>query len=94
MGAAGRHARPEVTRVPAQSRTRLAKHSVSIAGHRTSVTLEAAFWEALGEIARRRQTTIAALIARIDDARAKDPAEPNLSSAIRVFVLEALRREP
>jgi predicted DNA-binding ribbon-helix-helix protein len=69
------------------SPTRLQKHSVSIAGHRTSVTLEAAFWEALTAIAQRRGTTVAGLIAAIDDARAADPAAPNLSSAIRVFVL-------
>ena len=67
--------------------TRLQKHSVSIAGHRTSVTLEAAFWEALTAIAARRGATVAGLIAEIDDARANDPAAPNLSSAIRVFVL-------
>ena len=75
--------------MPADSPTTLRKHSVSIAGHRTSVTLEVAFWESLAEIARRDQTTVAALIARIDDARAADPAKPNLSSAIRVFVLQA-----
>ena len=75
----------------ADSPTRIKKHSVSIAGHRTSVTLETAFWESLGAIARRRGTTVAGLIARIDDARAKDPAVPNLSSAIRVFVLEEAR---
>jgi predicted DNA-binding ribbon-helix-helix protein len=75
--------------MPADSPTRLQKHSVSIAGHRTSVTLESAFWEALGAIARRRGTTVAALIAAIDDGRAADPAAPNLSSAIRVFVLKA-----
>ncbi|HVO02886.1 MAG TPA: ribbon-helix-helix domain-containing protein [Candidatus Cybelea sp.] len=75
----------------ADSPTRIKKHSVSIAGHRTSVTLEAAFWAALGAIAKRRGTTVAALISRIDDARAKDPAAPNLSSAIRVFVLEEAR---
>jgi predicted DNA-binding ribbon-helix-helix protein len=71
----------------ADSPTRLQKHSVSIAGHRTSVTLEAAFWEALTEIAQQRKATVAGLIAEIDDARADDPAGPNLSSAIRVFVL-------
>ncbi|MDQ7246109.1 ribbon-helix-helix domain-containing protein [Dongia sedimenti] len=71
----------------AASPTRLQKHSVSIAGHRTSVTLEAAFWEALTVIAQRRNATVAGLIAEIDDARAADPAAPNLSSAIRVFVL-------
>jgi predicted DNA-binding ribbon-helix-helix protein len=71
----------------ADSPTRLQKHSVSIAGHHTSVTLEAAFWETLTAIAQRRGTTVAGLIAAIDDARAADPAAPNLSSAIRVFVL-------
>ena len=76
---------------PADSPTRLAKHSVSIAGHRTSITLEAAFWDALHEIAGHRGTTIAALIATIDAARAADPATPNLSSAIRVFVLNQAR---
>jgi len=77
--------------MPADSPTRLAKHSVSIAGHRTSITLESVFWDALAAIAERKRTTVAALIARIDDARAADPAAPNLSSAIRVYVLrEAL----
>jgi predicted DNA-binding ribbon-helix-helix protein len=71
----------------ADSPTRLRKHSVSIAGHRTSVTLEAAFWEELTAVAQRRKTTVAGLIAQIDDARADDPATPNLSSAVRVFVL-------
>jgi predicted DNA-binding ribbon-helix-helix protein len=73
----------------ADSPTKLRKHSVSIAGHRTSVTLEAAFWDSLTAIAQRRKTTIAALIAEIDDNRAHDPSAPNLSSAIRVFVLGA-----
>jgi len=79
------------TEQPADSPTRLAKHSVSIAGHRTSITLEAAFWDALHEIAKQRATTLAALIAAIDTARAADPAAPNLSSAIRVFVLRHTR---
>jgi len=69
------------------SPTKLAKHSVSIAGHRTSITLEAAFWDALGAIAKQRSTTVAGLIAEIDRTRAADPSTPNLSSAIRVFVL-------
>jgi predicted DNA-binding ribbon-helix-helix protein len=76
----------------ADSPTRLKKHSVSIAGHRTSVTLEAAFWDALGGIARARSTTVAGLIAEIDRARASDPAAPNLSSAVRVFVLREMSR--
>jgi predicted DNA-binding ribbon-helix-helix protein len=73
------------------SPTRLAKHSVSIAGHRTSITLETAFWDALGAIAKQRSTTVAGLIAEIDRARAADAAAPNLSSAIRVFVLRETR---
>jgi predicted DNA-binding ribbon-helix-helix protein len=76
-----------------ESPTRLKKHSLTIAGHRTSITLETAFWEALGEIARARRSTIAGLIAEIDDARAGDPAAPNLSSAIRVFVLREKSRD-
>jgi predicted DNA-binding ribbon-helix-helix protein len=74
------------------SPTRLKKHSVSIAGHRTSITLEAAFWDALSELARRRSTTVAGLIVEIDRARESDPAAPNLSSAIRVFVLRETQR--
>jgi predicted DNA-binding ribbon-helix-helix protein len=74
------------------SPTRLKKHSVSIAGHRTSITLEAAFWDALTGLAQRRSTTVAGLIAEIDRAREADPAAPNLSSAIRVYVLRATRR--
>jgi predicted DNA-binding ribbon-helix-helix protein len=73
------------------SPTKLAKHSVSIAGHRTSITLETAFWDALGTIARARSATVAGLIAEIDQTRASDPSAPNLSSAIRVFVLRELQ---
>ena len=65
----------------------LAKHSVKLAGHATSVSLEAAFWQALCEIAARRGTSVNALLAAIDAERSG-----NLSSAIRVFVLERCRR--
>jgi len=75
-----------------ESPTKLAKHSVSIAGHRTSITLETVFWDALSRIAKQRSTTVAGLIAEIDGARASDPAAPNLSSAIRVFVLREIAR--
>ncbi|GJE69313.1 hypothetical protein CHKEEEPN_0838 [Methylorubrum podarium] len=64
-----------------------AKRSVMIAGHRTSVSLEAEFWTALQEIARDRGQSVQALIGAIDSAR----GERNLSSAIRVFVLGAFR---
>ncbi|HYD98812.1 MAG TPA: ribbon-helix-helix domain-containing protein [Alphaproteobacteria bacterium] len=63
------------------------KRSVLLAGHRTSVSLEPAFWEALKAIAAGRGQSLNALIAEIDARRGG-----NLSSAIRVFVLEAVRR--
>jgi predicted DNA-binding ribbon-helix-helix protein len=65
----------------------IVKRSVAIAGHRTSVSLEEPFWEALREIAARDGASVQALIGRIDAER----GEQNLSSAIRVFVLESLR---
>jgi len=65
----------------------LAKRSVMIAGHRTSVSLEAPFWEALREIAGARGQSVQALIGTIDAERNGQ----NLSSAIRVFVLAAVR---
>ena len=63
------------------------KRSVSIAGHRTSISLEEPFWEGLREIAERQTLSIQALIGRIDAER----GEQNLSSAIRIFVLDDLR---
>ena len=59
---------------------------MTIAGHRTSVSLEAPFWAALGEIAAERGLSLNALVAEVDRTRAG-----NLSSALRVFVLAALR---
>ena len=66
---------------------RMGKHSVIIAGHRTSVSLENAFWEALGEIAARQDLSRNRLIGIIESRR-----NGNLSSAIRLYVLEELRR--
>lgn len=63
------------------------KRSVTVAGHRTSVSLEQPFWDALTEIARRRGVALQALIGEIDAARPRQ----NLSSALRVFVLDDLR---
>lgn len=60
----------------------LRKRSVVIAGHKTSVSLEAAFWDGLGEIAAERGVSLNRLVAEIDRGRAG-----NLSSAIRVYVL-------
>jgi len=64
------------------------KRSVSIAGHRTSISLEEPFWTSLREIAERDRMSVQALIGRIDAER----GEQNLSSAIRVFVLDDLRQ--
>lgn len=69
--------------------TRLRKHSLVVSGHRTSISLEEAFWLALREIAAARGSSLAALVAEIDSAR----AGANLSSAIRVFVLQYALRE-
>ncbi|MBL6934315.1 MAG: ribbon-helix-helix domain-containing protein [Alphaproteobacteria bacterium] len=66
---------------------RMGKHSVVIAGHRTSVSLENAFWEVLSEIAARQNLSRNRLIGMIDSRRTG-----NLSSAIRLYVLEELRR--
>lgn len=67
------------------------KRSVVIAGHRTSVSLEPAFWAALVAAAAARGKSVNALIAHIDASRADDAG--NLSSAVRVFLLQdALRR--
>lgn len=64
------------------------KHSVLIHSHPTSLTLEPAFWEALKDIADRRGQSVPALIAAIDDVR-----QTNLSSAVRVFILQTLLQE-
>lgn len=67
------------------------KRSVAIRGHRTSFSLEADFFAELEAIARRRDLSLAALVAEVDAQR---PGDSNLSSALRVFVLrEALARK-
>jgi predicted DNA-binding ribbon-helix-helix protein len=60
------------------------KRSIVIAGHRTSVSMEQPFWDQLKRIAQGRGVSVAALIAQIDQGRKRQ----NLSSAIRIFVLE------
>ncbi len=63
----------------------IVKRSVSISGHSTSFSIEDRFWQCLREIAAREGLSVAGLVARIDAERA--PAA-NLSSAIRLYVLE------
>jgi predicted DNA-binding ribbon-helix-helix protein len=63
----------------------LKKRSFTLAGHRTSVALEAEFWAVIDEAARRQGISLAALVARIDASRAERP----LASALRLFALAA-----
>ena len=67
----------------------IVKRSVIVGGHKTSVSLEDAFWESLKEIAKRRHLTLSALLAAIDEGRQHD----NLSSALRLFVLNFYRAQ-
>ena len=71
---------------PPRDLTRLAKRSILVAGHHTSLTLEDVFWEALKDIAAAREVSVNALVTEIDAGRTG-----NLSSAVRVFVLQTLR---
>jgi len=72
-----------VTETPAPS-VRVTKRSIVVAGHRTSVSLEDAFWRALKDMAAKDGVSLAALVAQVDARR----GEANLSSALRVFALE------
>lgn len=65
------------------------KRSVDIAGHRTSVSVEEPFWEALQDIAARKKTSVSELIVGIDRTR-----DGNLSSAIRLYVLKDFQTRP
>ncbi len=69
------------------------KRSITIARHRTSVSLEDEFWDALNELARREQRSVADVIAEIDRKRSGASAETSLSAAIRLYILERLRAE-
>jgi predicted DNA-binding ribbon-helix-helix protein len=60
------------------------KRSIVIAGHKTSISLEDAFWRSLKDIASERGTTLSDLVASVDSGR----REGNLSSALRLFVLD------
>lgn len=61
----------------------LLKRSLSLAGHRTSLSLEPEFWTVLDKAAAQRDQSLASLIAEIDEARGSEP----LASATRVWVL-------
>ena len=63
------------------------KRPIVIDKHKTSVSLEEAFWSDLKKIARAQEATVSKLVTQIDGAR----QQGNLSSAIRLFVLEHIR---
>ena len=65
------------------------KRSVTIGGHQTSISLEDAFWDELAAIARARRLSLNALVAEVDRARG---TAGNLSSALRLHVLQTLRK--
>ena len=79
------HSRVRSPNIPVSKRS--TKRSITIAGHNTSVSLENEYWDCLREIAVERSVSIQALVAAIDANR----QHPNLSSAIRIFVLQFYR---
>lgn len=72
----------------AETKGALRKRSMRIAGHRTSLALEAEFWTALEASARALSLTLPTLIAQIDERRGKHAPEASLASAVRVYCLE------
>ncbi|MGQ2909139.1 MAG: ribbon-helix-helix domain-containing protein [Aliihoeflea sp.] len=67
----------------------IVKRSMSIRGHRTSISLEDAFFEELNRLAGEESMSLAALVAQVDATRDR---RTNLSSALRLFVLDELKR--
>jgi predicted DNA-binding ribbon-helix-helix protein len=70
-------------------KSQVSKRSVVIGGHKTSVSLEDAFWRGLKEVAQGQNTTLSNMVTEID--RNRQPG--NLSSAIRLFVLDYFRAQ-
>ena len=67
------------------------KRSFSLRGHRTSISIEESFWQALREAANEKNMSLAALVSQIDEARESDAG---LSSAVRIWILEYYRNKP
>lgn len=67
------------------------KRSVTIDGHRTSISLEDAFWAELAQLAQARGLSLNALVAEIDHARSASQGG-NLSSALRLYILDELKK--
>jgi predicted DNA-binding ribbon-helix-helix protein len=69
------------------------KHSVEIAGHKTSISLEPLFWDWLREAAAREGMPLNALVARIDEERIRADAPPGLAGAIRLWLAANCRAQ-
>ncbi|MCW5734500.1 MAG: ribbon-helix-helix domain-containing protein [Enhydrobacter sp.] len=71
------------------------KRSITIHGHQTSVSLEDEFWQELSEIAEARNLSLNALVTEVDKVRTSSPrgGGANLSSTLRVYVLNEVRRK-
>ncbi len=69
------------------------KRSLTIARHRTSISLEEAFWTALTEIAKAQGKSVAGLVSEIDKGRAEGGEALSLSAALRLYVLAQTKRE-
>jgi predicted DNA-binding ribbon-helix-helix protein len=80
---AGHSLCPGSDRGTTHAKSLVVKRSVAIAGHKTSVSLEEAFWKSLEEIASYQDMTVSALLAAINSER----HHGSLSSAIRIFVI-------
>lgn len=63
------------------------KRSVKVSGHETSITLEEEFWVELKNISNEKSISLSTLVTQIDECRIND----NLSSAIRIFILQSLK---
>ncbi len=72
----------------------VAKRSVTVAGHATSIALEPPFWAALEGAAGEAGVPLNALIARVDAERLEVPEPPNLASALRLWLLARARAAP
>jgi predicted DNA-binding ribbon-helix-helix protein len=92
--------RPELSPAPSGLFSGPVKHSITIAGHQTSISLEPVFWAALNRAAEEEGVPLNALVARIDEARIADiaklsrqnstklPPPANLASALRLWLWE------
>jgi predicted DNA-binding ribbon-helix-helix protein len=80
-------------KAPPRGNSRVRKRTIVLDRHKTSVSVEDAFWDVLKEIADAQGSTVNQLVAAIDSER-RERQLPNLSSAIRLFVLDYYRQRP